>query len=156
MMVRAGESAKLLMFAAMALVAAGAVATEVSSERDVTAELEAVLRAGEAIGARSGSAQEIADAFYEDDLTITGEGEKFYPNLQSFMTRLYEHTRNPTCRMKIVDRVRHSGDIAVAWVAHHCEANGQEPASDYRVMYVFRDGPKGWRVTMEMFTSGTF
>ena len=139
------------------LLAAGVAAAHLLNARDVTAEIEAVIRKGETIGARSGSAQEIADAFYEDDLTFTGEGEKgMYPNLASFMQPLQDYTRNPTCRMKVVDRVRHSGNIAVAWVAEHCDASGKEASADYRVIYVFRNGEKGWRVTMEMFTVGKF
>jgi ketosteroid isomerase-like protein len=132
-------------------------AVNASKQDDVTLEIESVVRKGEAIGARGGSAQEIADGFYEDDLTFTGEGEKaLYPDLKSFMKPLQDYTRNPTCRMKVVDRVRHSGELAVAWVAEHCDASGTELAADYRVIYVFRNGKKGWRVTMEMFTSGKF
>jgi ketosteroid isomerase-like protein len=152
-----GRLASVLIATILGAGAATAVPADAPKGRDVTAELEAVIRKGEAIGARGGSAEEIADAFYEDDLTFTGEGEKgMYPNLKSFMKPLYDYTRNPTCRMKIVDRVRHSGNIAVAWVAEHCEASGKDPAADYRVIYVFRNGKKGWRVTMEMFTTGKF
>lgn len=107
--------------------------------------------------ARSGSAKEIADVLYEDDLTITGEGEKsLYPDLASFMEPLQAYTRNPTCRLTVIDKIRHSGNLAVAWVAEHCDAHEGEAAEDYRIMYVFRNGAKGWRVTMEMFGAGKF
>src|SRR5262249_46208194 len=153
------SSGMIVFIVVTSLTASLSILTAVNAaEQDrVTAEIEAVIRKGEAIGARGGSAQEIAEAFYEDDLTFVDEGEKaLYPDLKSFMQPLQDYTRNPTCRMKVVDHVRHSGALAVAWVAEHCDASGKAPAADYRVIYVFRNGKKGWRVTMEMFTTGKF
>lgn len=133
-----------------------AVVRELSTE-EVLAGINATLRKTEEILKRGGSAQEIAEVLYEPDLTIIGEGEKsLYPDLASFMEPLAAYVTNPTCTLTVVDKIRHSGDLAVAWVAEHCDAHEGNPAEDYRIIYVFRNGEKGWRSTMEMFGVGKF
>ncbi|MGE3599233.1 MAG: hypothetical protein AB7N70_27175 [Dehalococcoidia bacterium] len=127
------------------------------SAADVEAGINATFAKVHELLARGASGAEVAEVLYEDDLTITGEGEKgLYPDLKSFIEPLHAYTRNPTCRLKVVDKVRHSGDLAAAWVAEHCDAHEKDAAEDYRMIYVFRNGPKGWRVTMEMFAVGNF
>jgi hypothetical protein len=122
---------------------------------DGQAGVEATLAQVNAQIARGASAKEIADVFYED-LTITGEGEKgLYPDLKSFMKRLEVYSTNPTCRLKAVNKIRTSKTLAVAWVQEHCDAHAKESAEDYRILYVFRKSPKGWRTTMELFQKGT-
>lgn len=124
---------------------------------DAKSGIEATLDKTNELLAKGASAKEVADVMYEDDLTIIGEGEKaLYPNLKSFMKPLEGYLTNPTCRLKVVDTIRHSGSLAVAWVQEHCDAHGSEAAEDYRIMYVFRKSAKGWRVTMEMFGAGKF
>ena len=59
--------------------------------------------------------------------------------------------------LTVLDPVRSSGNMAVAFIHEHEEpAKAGEKPDDYRILYVFRKGPKGCRVTMELFTSGTF
>jgi ketosteroid isomerase-like protein len=133
----------------------GAVAEEVPA--DARVGVEATLNKVNDLFAKGGSAQQVADVLYEDDLTVTGEGEKgLYPNLESFMKPLAGYLTNPTCRLTLADKIRHSGNLAVAWVQEHCDHHGAEKAEDYRIMYVFRKSSKGWRTTMELFVSGTF
>lgn len=141
--------------------AANAPSAPAAPAEPSTAEVEAGINATFAkvheLLARGAPATEIAEVLYEDDLTITGEGEKsLYPDLKSFVGPLQDYTRNPTCRLTVVDKIRHSGNLAVAWVAEHCEAHAGQKAEDYRIMYVFRNGAKGWRVTMEQFGAGKF
>jgi hypothetical protein len=123
---------------------------------DGKAGVEATVAKVNELVARSASAKEIADVFYEDDLTITGDGEKgLYPNLKSFMKRLEVYSTNPTCRLNVANKIRTSNTLAVAWIQEHCDAHGTESAEDYRILYVFRKSPKGWRTTMELFQKGT-
>ncbi|MBL8266004.1 MAG: nuclear transport factor 2 family protein [Steroidobacter sp.] len=108
---------------------------------------------------RSASAEEIAAALFEDDLMVTGEGEKgSYRNLKSFMGSLAAHTAaGPRCTLAIVDPIRSSGDLAVAFLAEHCTAaKAGEPEEDTRVMFAFRNGAHGWRVTMASFSIGKY
>ena len=108
---------------------------------------------------RGATAKEIADAMYEDDLFITGEGEKgSYRDLKSFMGPLAEYVADGSrCTLEIVDPIRHSGNLVVAFVFEHCAAaKPGEKDEDARILYVFRKGVKGWRATMETFTWGRF
>lgn len=124
---------------------------------DAKAGVEATISKTNALVAKGASAKEVADVLYDEDLTIIGEGEKsLYPNLKSFMKPLEGYLTNPTCRLQMVDKLRHSGNLAVAWVHEHCDAHGIEAAEDYRIIYVFRKSAKGWRATMEMFGVGIF
>ena len=107
--------------------------------------------------ARKPTAKEFADYFYEDDLNLVVEGEKaMYPDLKSFMKPLEGYIQNPTCRFRLVGKVRQSGNLAAAWTEAHCEARGQDPGGNFRILYVFRHGAKGWRATMEIGGPGSF
>ena len=124
---------------------------------DAEAGVAATISKTNELVARGASAKEMADVLYEQDLTIIGEGEKsLYPNLKSFMKPLAGFLTNPTCRLEVVNKIRHSGNLAVAWVHEHCDAHAAEPVTDYRILYVFRKSSMGWRTTMEMFGVGTF
>lgn len=108
---------------------------------------------------RSASAEEIAAVLFEDDLMVTGEGEKgSYRDLKSFMGQLAAHTAaGPRCTLAIVDPIRSSGDLAVAFLSEHCTpAKAGEPDEDTRVMFAFRKGAHGWRVTMASFSLGKY
>jgi hypothetical protein len=108
---------------------------------------------------RGASAQEIADVMYEPDLMIIGEGEKsLYRDLKSFMGPLATYVADGTrCNLSIVDPIRASGNLAVAFIFEHCAAaKAGDKDEDARILYVFREGAKGWRVTMEMFGWGIF
>ena len=147
----------LILAAVAALAMIPSAKADSSVPDDGQAGVEATLAKVNALVARGGSAKEIADAFYEDDLTITGDGETgLYPDLKSFMKRLEIYSTNPTCRLNVVNKIRTSNTLAVAWVQEHCDAHGHESAEDYRILYVFRKSPKGWRTTMELFQKGTF
>ena len=108
---------------------------------------------------KNSSAQVIADAMYEDDLMITGEGEKsLYRDLKSFMGPLAEYVMDGArCDLKVVDPIRASGDLALAFIFEHCAAaKAGEKDDDARILYVFRHGAHGYRVTMEMFGWGAY
>jgi ketosteroid isomerase-like protein len=123
----------------------------------VKAELDQFFQnAGDVIN-NTGSAKALADVFYDDDLNIIGEPDKhMYTNLQSYMGPLQGYLDSRACELKVVGTPRHSGNLAVAFVKEHCGQYKTVPPADYRVMYVLRKGPKGWRVTMELWQHGTF
>lgn len=107
--------------------------------------------------ARGTNAREVADMLYADDLQIAIEGERpFWRNLPSFLPKLEEYVTQP-CTLAAIDPIRASGDLAVAFVSEHCPATkaGAED-ENYRMLYVFRSTPRGWRVTMEMAIAGRF
>jgi hypothetical protein len=124
---------------------------------DIAAQLTVAMNKAVAIAHQPGQTKALAESFYEDDLTITGEGfDKFYPNLPSFMDTLAEVTKNPTCNLRLIGKPETSGRLAVSWFAEHCDTYKDMPAEDYRILYVWRKGQKGWRVTMESFSRGKF
>jgi ketosteroid isomerase-like protein len=108
---------------------------------------------------RNATAKEIADAMYEDDLMIVGEGEKaLYRDLKSFMGPLAEYVASGSrCKLEIIDPIRSSGNLAAAFIFEHCNAtSATEKDENARILYVFRKGPNGYRVNMENFGWGTF
>lgn len=136
-----------------------ACATEAPGLSAARAEVQNTLDRVNALLKKNAPVQAIADAMYEDDLMITGEGEKgLYRDLKSFMGPLAEYVKDGSrCNLKIVDPIRASGDLAVAFVFEHCSAaKAGEKDDDARILYVFRKGTHGYRVTMESFGWGTF
>jgi SnoaL-like domain len=124
---------------------------------DARAGIQLTMDTVDAMVTKGAPVKDIAAAFYDNDLMVVGEGEEhLYINLASFISRLEFFLKNGgKCSIKLVDPIRHSGNLAVAFAAEHCvAADAAATASDARVLYVFRKGSKGWRVTMEMFGSG--
>jgi len=148
------------MFAVAASLVLGSVAR--ASDHDSTAEARAGIQKTidqvNSLLKRNASAQEIAAVLYEDDLMITGEGDVYYSNLASFMGPLAEYVKDGSrCHETIVDPIRASGNLAVAFVLENCAAaSAGDKEENYRIMFVFRNGPHGWRATMEHFSAGTF
>jgi ketosteroid isomerase-like protein len=155
---------RVSLIAAVVLVSLGslgaATATRAADQNGADAAcVKATIDKTNALMKRNGSLKEFMDVFYEDDLLITGEGEKvFYRGLKSFEKPLAGYLANQTnVTLTVLDPVRSSGNMAVAFIHEHEEpAKAGESPDDYRILYVFRKGPKGCRVTMELFTSGTF
>lgn len=130
-----------------------------SSADSARAGIEHTLHKVDALVKSGAHVEQISDALYEDDLMIIGEGEEhLFRGSASFQTRLAYFLKNaPACSLSIVDPIRHSGNLAVAFVHERCKApDAGSAGTDARVLYVFRNGVKGWRVTMEMFGSGAF
>jgi hypothetical protein len=139
--------------ASLALISAASA--EQAAKPDIAQQLQAVADKAIALTRQPGQTKALADLFYEDDLTITGEGfGKYYPNLASFTEPLAEATKNPSCNLHLLGKPQSSGRLATAWFTEHCDAYKDMPAEDYVTLYVWRKGPKGWRVTMESVTAG--
>ena len=142
--------------AALALASGTAVAAGASAAR---AGIQATIDKTNTLQRRNAPARDIAAALFEDDLMITGEGElKGYSGLASFIdtfTRLSSGDSN--CDLTLIDSIRSSGNLAAAFLLQHCtaaKAGGKD--EDSRVLFVFRNGKKGWRVTMGHWSGGKF
>jgi ketosteroid isomerase-like protein len=130
-----------------------------ADRNDVREGIQATIDKTNALQKRNAPGREIAAALFEDDLMITGEGEsKGYNGLASFIdtfVRLSAGAAN--CDLKLIDPIRSSGNLASAFVSQHCTASkAGEKGEDSRVLFVFRKGAKGWRVTMGHWSGGKF
>lgn len=119
--------------------------------------VKALVESTNALMKRHGSLQEFEDLFFEDDLMITGEGDKvFYKSRKAFEKPLAGYVTDQTrCKLTVVDPVRASGTIAAAFVQFHCDpAKATDQPVESRSLYVFRNGVRGWRAMMEMYSAG--
>lgn len=124
---------------------------------DAAAGVKLTIDKANALMKRSGSPKEFMELLFEADLMITGEGETVtYKDLKSVEKPLAAYMAHQAqCKMTVVDPVRSSGTIAAAFIQEHCDpAREGEKPDDWRILCVFSNGAKGWRVTMELFTSG--
>lgn len=105
---------------------------------------------------RHASTAEVAHIFYNDDLVVTIQGDKTYHGLQSFMRPLAGYLQGiERCHFKLMKPVQHSGEVAAAFVQERCDpAKPGDAAEDLRILYVFKHGPKGWRVSQESAMEG--
>jgi ketosteroid isomerase-like protein len=136
---------------------AGTLCAADAPKSDARTEIEAMLTSVDRLVKSRAPVEEIAEAFYDPELLITGEGEKgLYRSRAEFMKPLESFVANGgSCVLKIVDPVRHSGNLAAAFVSEHCKGtDSKNPDSDARILYVFKKGANGWRVTMEMYGGG--
>ena len=141
---------------ALAFTAGCAVA---AAHDDARAGIQATIDKTNALQKHNAPAKDIAAALFEDDLMITGEGEsKGYTGLASFIdtfTRLSASAAN--CDLSLIEPIRSSGNLAAAFLSQHCTATkAGEKDEDSRVLFVFRNGAKGWRVTMGHWSGGKF
>jgi uncharacterized protein len=123
------------------------------SNANVKAELAAVFdEAGKLLNG-GGSARDIANVFWHEDVRVLS-AEHFYADLESWLKDFQAETgRNHAAQFRIVGEPQVSGDLAAVFVHEHQEL--PEPA-DYRLLCVLRKGPKGWRVVMEMWGPGGY
>lgn len=119
--------------------------------------VKALIGRTNAVMKNHGSLREFEETFFEEDLMLTGEGDKtFYRSLQEFEKPLAGYVADQTrCKLSVIDPVRSSGVIAAAFVQLHCDpAKAGDAPVESRILYVFRNGKKGWRAMMEMYSAG--
>jgi hypothetical protein len=124
-----------------------------------TAGVKLTLDKANALMLRSGSVKALMEALYEDDLVITGEGQTVtYQSLAAAAKPLADYMDlQAHCKMTVIEPVRSSGNLAAAFIQEHCDpAKKGEKPDDWRILGVFRNGAKGWRMTMETFSGGVF
>ena len=128
-------------------------------------EIEQALRAVEEVLARGDSATAMSKMLYAENDLIIGEGQDgstrgmaaTIKDVQEWMDSLGPGGTKG-CKYTIVDPVVVSATTFSSFVQLHCKAN--PPAlpkdQDYRVMYIWKKRPEGWRVVLEMYISGKF
>jgi fermentation-respiration switch protein FrsA (DUF1100 family) len=135
--------------------ALGSKSEVVGSSSSVKAEIAALFERASMVLNNGGSANDVAKVFWDDDLNIVGPREnRLYTNVQSWLGPFQEYLGHRNTQLRIVGEPRISGDLAAVFVHEHADAYKEYPAEDYRMLCVLRKGPKGWRVTMEMFGPG--
>jgi ketosteroid isomerase-like protein len=127
-------------------------------------QIENTLRSVEQALVRGDSATAISRMMYAENDMLTGEGQEgstrgmtgTVKDFQEWLDSLGSAVK--TCKFSIVDPVVASSTTFSSFVQLHCNAN--PPAltkdQDYRVIYVWRKQPEGWRVVLEMYLSGRF
>ena len=128
------------------------------------AQVEQALRAVEQALARGDNGAAISKMMYAESDMIVGEGQEGSTRGMSGTIKDFQEWIDSLghavagCKFAVVDPVVASAMTFSSFVQLHCKAN--PPAlvkdQDYRVMYVWRKQPEGWRVVLEMYLSGTF
>ena len=146
-----GAASAILWMAAISSVVAGV------PRSGAEAGVKALIERTNAVMKNHGGLKEFEDTFFEDDVMIAGEGDKtFYRSLKEFEKPLAGYVAGQSrCSLRVLDPVRSSGSIAAAFVQMHCNpAKAGDAPVESRILYVFRNGKKGWRAMMEMYTGG--
>jgi ketosteroid isomerase-like protein len=128
-------------------------------------QIELALRAIEQALARGDSATVISKMMYAENDRLSGEGQsgstrEMAGTIKDFQEWLESLGPGGAkgCKFTIADPVVASSLTFSSFVQLHCSANPPvlSKDQDYRVMYVWRKQPDGWRVVLEMYLSGKF
>lgn len=126
-------------------------------------EIELALRTIEQALARGDSATVISKMMYSDNDRLTGEGQSGSTRQMAGTIKDFQEWLESLgpggakgCKFTIVDPVVASSLTFASFVQLHCSANPPVLAKnqEYRVLYVWRKLPDGWRVVLEMYLSG--
>lgn len=127
---------------------------------DVRQELRAVLTAVEMAVGRGASATEIATLLYDESAIIVAEGAPSatcgvaaaIPEMQSVLDEWGPH---PRMAMRIADPILAAESTATTFLDVECQPNipGAQTVR-YRLLSGWRKGRSGWRIVLEMYTSG--
>jgi ketosteroid isomerase-like protein len=102
---------------------------------------------------RGTTADEAYDLWYADDLVLTVAGDKTYRGLAQFRNTLSEWVKYLPVRWEIEDPIKADGNLAVAFVIETFPPREPEaPNTQFRALYVFEKGPKGWRACRQGIT----
>jgi ketosteroid isomerase-like protein len=129
------------------------------------AEIERVLAAVEQGFARAEDATTLSKRLYADDVVMVGEGATLasrgmkaaIQDVQEWYDSLGPNGMK-TCKYTIADPVVASSTTFSSFMLLHCAANPPKlpDGQDLRMMYIWKKGPKGWRVALEMYAPGKF
>jgi hypothetical protein len=153
--------------ASLAALLAGVVSPSSSattSTADVTrAEIEHALQAIERALARGESAAALSKMLYAENALLAGEGEDGSTRGMAATIKDYQawiDSLGPGgtkgCKYTIVDPVVASATTFSSFLQLHCKANPPVllKDQDWRLIYVWKKQPEGWRVVLEMYASG--
>lgn len=130
---------------------------------ETTKEVRAVLDAVEAFTAqgRLEDVRAFAELMYEDDVLLIGEGDaavtrgvdQLIPKIVSAVGEWGERAR---LKFRMAEPVVATESIFSTMLDAECHP--EKPEAEiirYRLLAVWRRGPRGWRIAQEMFTSGS-
>ena len=108
-----------------------------------------------AIDARDGAAW--FEALYDDSIVLAGEGSPATVRGRQALMPVIDEIVRTTRRCTLVpDAARdRSAGLAYSFVTYRCSP-ADASASDYQVraLFVWKEGPKGWRVVAESYVMG--
>jgi ketosteroid isomerase-like protein len=126
-------------------------------------QIELALRTIEQALARGDGATAISRMMYAENDRLTGEGQSGSTRQMAGTIKDFQEWLESLgpggakgCKFTIVDPVVASSLTFSSFVQLHCSANppGLPKDQEYRVLYVWRKLPEGWRVVLEMYLSG--
>lgn len=127
---------------------------------DVRQDLRAVLTMVETAVGRGASATEIAALLYDDSAMIVAEGAPSatrgiaagIPDMQGVLNGWGPH---PRLAMRIADPILAAESTATTFLDVECQPDfhGAETVR-YRLLSGWLKGGRGWRIVLEMYTSG--
>lgn len=130
---------------------------------DIVKEIQAVLTEVESFTAQGGMGQTraFAELMYDDDVLLVGEGDTamvrgIHEAIARVASAVSEWGEGSRLKFRLNEPVLSSGLLLSAMMDAECHP--EKPGAEiirYRVLAVWKRGPRGWRVAQEMFTSGS-
>lgn len=108
-----------------------------------------------AIAARDGA--QWFDALYDDSIVLAGEGSPATVRGRQALLPVLDEIVRTTRRCALEpDAARgRSGSLGYSFVTYRCTpADGAAPDYAVRALFVWREGPQGWRVVAETYLMG--
>lgn len=102
---------------------------------------------------RGTTAEEAYALWYADDLVLTAAGDKTYRGFVQFGSLLSQWVKYQPVKWEIEDPIKADRNLAAAFVIETYPA--QQPGGankQFRALYVFEKGPKGWRACRQGIT----
>ena len=130
---------------------------------EIAKEIQAVLAEVEAFTAqgRIGEVRTFAELMYADDVLLVGEGDMAaVRGIQQAIARIASAVgdwgERARLKFRLTEPAVTSESIFSAMIDAECQP--ERPGAEvirYRLLAVWKRGPRGWRIAQEMFTSGS-
>ena len=130
---------------------------------EIAKEIQAVLAEVEAFTAqgRIGEVRTFAELMYADDVLLVGEGDTAaVRGIQQAIARIASAVgdwgERARLKFRLTEPAVTSESIFSAMIDAECHP--ERPGAEvirYRLLAVWKRGPRGWRIAQEMFTSGS-
>lgn len=139
------------------------VCAETPGAEATRSQIEFALRTIEQALSRGDSAAAISKMMYDENDRLTGEGQSGSTRQMAGTIKDFQEWLESLgpggakgCKFTIVEPVVASSRTFSSFVQLHCSANPPVLPKDqeYRVLYVWRKEPEGWRVVLEMYLTG--
>jgi ketosteroid isomerase-like protein len=146
------------------LLGSASAATANAAEPSPRDEIKAALDAQYAAILGGISAAKFAEMLYTPDVVIVGEGDTGLKHgIHTAISELEAHWASlgpdgvKKCRVSLAEGPAvHSAKTYASFAVLHCEPNppAVKEAGDFRVLYVWKKLPQGWRVALEQWGIG--